>query len=264
MKVAIITGATSGMGMEAALQIDERFISLDEIWIIGRNEKKLDELAEKLTHSVRIFSMDLTKEEELDAFEEILKELNPNIRMLFNGAGAGLHGKFEEISRKEEIDLIRLNCESLTAMTSICIPYMRKGARILQFASIAAFAPFPGYGVYGATKAYVLNFSRALRFELRKKGIVVTAVCPGPVNTAFFDNSEKYSGGVSNFKRKFMDKPDKVVKKALNDAGLALPISINRPIWEASALIAKHSPVEPFVYALGMFDEVVWDGKKNQ
>ncbi len=262
MKVAIITGATSGIGREAALLIDERFDSLDEIWIVGRNEEKLDELSELLRHSVRTFAMDLTKDTELDAFEAVVAKLNPNIRMLFNCAGAGLHGYFHEMNRLEETEMIRLNCESLTTMTAICIPYMRKGARILQFASIAAFAPFPGYAVYGATKAYVLNFSRAIRFELIKKGIVVTTVCPGPVNTNFFQNSEKYTGGVSSFKKKFMDSPNRVVRKALDDAGLCLPVSINSPIMEVGASVSKYTPVETFVTTLGLFDMLIWNGKK--
>ena len=128
MKVAIITGATSGIGREAALLIDERFDSLDEIWIVGRNEEKLDELSELLRHSVRTFAMDLTKDTELDAFEAVVAKLNPNIRMLFNCAGAGLHGYFHEMNRLEETEMIRLNCESLTTMTAICIPYEKRGA----------------------------------------------------------------------------------------------------------------------------------------
>ena len=237
MKVAIITGATSGIGREAALLIDERFDSLDEIWIVGRNEEKLDELSELLRHSVRTFAMDLTKDTELDAFEAVVAKLNPNIRMLFNCAGAGLHGYFHEMNRLEETEMIRLNCESLTTMTAICIPYMRKGAR-------------------------VLNFSRAIRFELIKKGIVVTTVCPGPVNTNFFQNSEKYTGGVSSFKKKFMDSPNRVVRKALDDAGLCLPVSINSPIMEVGAFVSKYTPVETFVTTLGLFDMLIWNGKK--
>ena len=112
MKVAIITGATSGIGYEAAIQIDRRFTSLDEIWIIGRREEKLLELRKKLRHSVRTFAMDVTDEADMNAFEDVLYKLNPNIRMVFQSAGMGLHGKFAEMTAKDQTAMIRLNCEA--------------------------------------------------------------------------------------------------------------------------------------------------------
>ena len=143
MKVAIITGATSGIGYEAAIQIDRRFASLDEIWIIGRREEKLLELQRKLKHGVRTFAMDVTKQTDMEEFEDVLYKLNPNIRMLFQSAGMGLHGKFAEMTAKDQAAMIRLNCEALTDMTSLCLPFMRRGSHIINLASSAAFLPFP-------------------------------------------------------------------------------------------------------------------------
>lgn len=242
MRIAVITGATSGIGYEAALEADSRFKSLDEIWVIGRNTTKLEELSEHITHSVRTFSMDLTSEEDLKNFENILAGTKPEIKLLFQSAGCGLHGKFERMKRKDETDIIRLNCEALTAMTSICLPYMHAKSHIILVSSAAAFCPFPGYSVYSASKSYVLNFARSLRAELRKRKIVVTAVCPGPVNTPFFSISERYTNGVSIQKRKLMASPRKVARKALFDAYLHRMVSVNSPLVGLFRIIAKLMP----------------------
>lgn len=242
MKVAIITGATSGIGYEAALESDSRFKSLDEIWVIGRNSKKLEELSEKITHSVRTFSMDLTSEDDLKEFEDILSKTKPDIKLLFQSAGIGLHGRFDRMKRKDETDIVRLNCEALTAMTSICLPYMRAKSHIILVSSAAAFCPFPGYSVYSASKSYVLNFARSLRAELKKRKIIVTAVCPGPVNTPFFSFSERYTKGVSVQKRKLMASPRKVVRKALLDAYLHRMVSVNSPLVGIFRILAKLMP----------------------
>ena len=125
MKVAIITGATSGIGWEAAKQIDERFASLDEIWLIGRKEGKLLELSKQLKHSVRTFAMDLCLDKDREEFSNFLKKAKPNIRMLFQSAGVGLHGWFAQRKTEDSLEMIRINCEALTYMCSICIPYMK-------------------------------------------------------------------------------------------------------------------------------------------
>lgn len=242
MKVAIITGATSGIGREAAIQIDRRFASLDEIWIIGRREDKLVEVEKVLRHSVRMFAMDITDEQDMAEFENYLYKTNPNIRMLFQSAGMGLHGKFAEMTAKDQAAMIRLNCEALTNFTSMCLPFMRKNSHIIHLASSAGFMPFPGYSVYGATKSYVLNFSRALRAELKSRKIHVLAVCPGPVNTPFFDVSERYGTGISPFKRSMMNTPEVVVRRALGDAALHKPVSVDGPHIGAFRLAAKLAP----------------------
>lgn len=247
MKVAIITGATSGIGYEAAVQIDRRFRSLDEIWIIGRREEKLLELQKKLKHSVRTFAMDVTDENDMAEFENVLYKLNPNVRMLFQSAGMGLHGKFAEMTAKDQAAMVRLNCEALTNLTSMCLPFMRRGGHIIHLASSAAFLPFPGYSVYGASKAYVLNFSRALRAELKPKGIHVLAVCPGPVNTPFFDVSERYGTGMSPFKKAMMNTPEVVVRRALGDAALHKAVSVDAPHIGAFRLLVKVLPKTPIV-----------------
>lgn len=247
MKVAIITGATSGIGYEAAIQIDRRFVSLDEIWIIGRREEKLLELQKKLQHSVRTFAMDVTDDGDMTEFENVLYKLNPNIRMLFQSAGMGLHGKFAEMTAKDQAAMIRLNCEALTNFTSMCLPFMRRNSHIIHLASSAGFMPFPGYSVYGASKSYVLNFSRALRAELKPHGIHVLAVCPGPVNTPFFDVSERYGTGISPFKKAMMNTPEVVVRRALGDAALHKAVSVDGLHIGIFRLATKIFPITPIV-----------------
>ena len=128
----------------------------------------------------------------------------------------GRIGRFEEITLPEHQQTTRLNDEALMTVTYLCLPYMGKGSRVVQMASASAFVPQPGFAVYAASKAYVMSFSRALRSEVRKKGITVTCVCPGPVDTAFFEGAEKYHkmplfqekvhgrSGSRSWKRQFM------------------------------------------------------------
>lgn len=247
MKVAIITGATSGIGWEASLQIDRRFASLDEIWIIGRREEKLLALQKKLTHSVRTFAMDVTNEQDMKEFHAVLKRLKPNIRMVFQSAGMGLHGKVADLPPKAQTDMIRLNCEALTELTTMCLPFMHKDSHMILLASSAGFMPFPGFAVYGASKAYVLSFARALRSELKQKKIHVLAVCPGPVNTPFFDVSERFGEGMSPFKRAMMNKPEIVVRRALGDAALHKAVSVDGVHIGAFRLFSKVCPKTPVI-----------------
>ena len=239
MKVAIITGASSGIGWEAALEIDRRFRSLDEIWIVGRNEEKLRILSKHLHHANRIIIMDVTNNEDMDAFEEVLTKIRPNIRMLFQSAGAGLHGRFDSMKRQDETEMIRLNCEALTNIASICLPYMRAGSHIINLASSAAFMPIPGFDVYCASKAYVLSFSKSLCMELKKRKIHVTAVCPGPVDTPFFDRSERFFGPVWPIKKYIMNNPKSVAFKAICDAGINMRVSFDTPLIAIGCILGK-------------------------
>ena len=115
-------------------------------------------------------------------------------------------------------------------MTKICLPYLSVGSRVIQVASAAAFGPQPGFAVYAATKAYVLSYSRALAEEVRGRGIIVTSVCPGPVDTEFFGKDGK---PVSKLKQKSMAKPEDVVRKALLDSAKKKRLSVYKPSMKA-------------------------------
>ncbi len=214
MNVIVITGASSGMGREFALQLDRKLQSIDVFWLVARRTDRLKELAAVLHHQVKLIPLDLSFEPDLHLFGEIVKEEKPVVRMLVNCAGYGMMGDFLDIPVQEQTGQIDVNCRALTFLTHACIPYMRQKSRIIQLASSAAFLPQPGFAVYAATKAYVLSFSMALREELRKKQIYVTTVCPGPVQTPFFDTAERY-GQTLAIKKYTMQDADRVVREAL-------------------------------------------------
>lgn len=216
-KIAIITGASSGMGKEFVKYIDNHIKYVDELWIIARRKDRLDEIKNKTTKSCRVICADITDKRFKDEFLEILKDEKPEIKLLINSAGYGIYGLAYSESVDIETGMIDINCIALTKMTLLCIPYMKKNSHIINIASSAAFLPQPKFSIYAASKAYVLNFSRALRYELKSDKIYVTTVCPGPVATDFFAIAEKGSKK-PKWKELFMAKPEKVVKKAMKDS----------------------------------------------
>jgi len=241
MNVIIITGASSGIGREFALQMDTAFSNIDEIWLMARRKDRLEELAGVMQHQTRILTMDVTDEYARDDFEKLLYETDCTIRMLVNCAGYGLLGAVEDLELEEQLGMIRTNCEALTALTYLCIPYMRKNSRIINLASSAAFLPQCNFDVYAATKSYVLSFSRGLNEELRKKQIYVTAVCPGPVRTEFFDIAEQYGNALAIKKLVMVDVED-VVSLALKDSYRKKTVSVYSLPMQAFQLVSKILP----------------------
>ena len=220
--IAIVTGASSGMGREFVRQIAESYRSISEIWVIARREQALLTLQEELKDktTIRTLPMDLAEKDACAELAALLKKEKPVLRILVNSAGLGHAGKLETQDVDQILNMIDVNCRALTAVTMTCLPYFRKGSRILQMDSGSAFLPQPGFAAYAASKAYVLSLSRALKEELRSRQISVTAVCPGPVKTDFFA-----TGGIklNPVKRLFLIKPERVVRKALFDAERARP-----------------------------------------
>ena len=225
MKIAIVTGASSGMGRETAIQLADRFSALEEIWLIARRRERLTELEKILPVPARIFSIDLTDEAERDELKKALCECRPDVKILVNASGFGLIGRVGEVAESDELGMVRLNCEALCAVTRMVLPYMRANSRILQYASAAAFLPQPGFAVYAATKSFVLSYSRALNEELKSRRISVTAVCPGPVKTEFFSIAEK-TGQIPLYKRFVMARPERVVRLAIRDCAMGKSVSI--------------------------------------
>lgn len=209
MKISIISGASSGIGKEIALELDK--LNLDEMWIIALDEEGLVDLSSKLTTKARIFALNLMDNASFDIIKNALSETKPEVEYLVCCAGIGYNGNFDKITEKNISFMINLNCLALTLLTKCVDPYIVDSGRIIEIASGSGFAPQPGFAVYAATKAYVISFSRALKRELRHRKIAVTAVCPGPVDTAFFASLE----GVKEYKKKFVITPEKVAKKAV-------------------------------------------------
>lgn len=214
------------MGREFVRQLGYFYKNLDEIWVIARRKERLEALAKESRVPLRIFAGDLQKKKVYKELRDALEKEQPDLRMLVNSAGFGKSGSVEEISSEKfriQTDMVDVNCRSLTRMTLLCLPFLRAGSRIVNLASASAFCPQPYFSVYAATKSYVLSFSRSLGEELRKKGIVVTAVCPGPVDTEFF----KFSGKPQNILKKLtMAKADRVVHQALKDCRSGKSVSV--------------------------------------
>lgn len=239
MRIAVITGASSGIGREFAVQIPRLYKNLDEIWVIARRTEQLKKLERELPVPVRIFDSDLKRDYVYERIEKELERKRPNIRMLVNAAGYGKIGQFEHSNLDAQLGMIDVNMRALTKMTYLCLPYLQKGSRILQIASSAAFVPQPGFAVYAASKSYVYSFSHALSCELKERGIYVTAVCPGPVDTEFFDRA----GGVSgSMKMAVMEDANKVVKSALIDSVCRKPVSVCGCTMKAARAVSKLVP----------------------
>ena len=239
--IIIITGASSGIGQEFALQIDTAFSNIDEIWLIARREERMEEVAKVMEHATRIIPMDVSDEYAMDDLEALMDAEDVVVRMLINAAGFGLMGEFNDIPFEEQNDMLLVNCEALSKLTYMVLPYMAKGSRIIQMASAAAFMPQPGFAVYAATKSYVLSFSRALNRELADRGIYVTAVCPGPVNTEFFDVAEQY-GETPMVKKLTMITSEKCVSDALRASYFKQDMVVPGFTMKASLLATKLLP----------------------
>ena len=242
MKIAIVTGASSGIGREFVHQLEHFYKELDEIWVIARREDRLQKLKEEMHTYVRIFTGDLAEDLIYKQVLNRLENQNPDVRMLINAAGFGKYGTVEEIARQDkklQLQMIDLNCRGLTQMVTICLPFMSKGSRVINMASAAAFCPQSRFAVYAASKSYVLSFSRALNEELKDREIYVTAVCPGPVKTEFFDQS----GFSDSFtKDAVMVQAKDVVTQALIDAREKKDVSIYGALMKGAKVAAKVIP----------------------
>ena len=193
MNIAIVTGASSGMGREFVLQLSG-YVTVDEIWVIARRVDALESLKAEVLVPVRPIGLDLCEAESFDTIEKLLESEKPNIKLLVNAAGFGKFGAYHKVSLRDESRMIDLNCKALVLMTRLCIPYMEAGSHILQLDSLSAFQPVPYITTYGATKAFVLSYSRAMNRELKEKGIRVMAMNPGWVKTEFFNHAFQTNG----------------------------------------------------------------------
>lgn len=263
MNIIIITGASSGIGREFAQQLDYSFNNIDEFWLIARRRDKLNDLAACLRHKTRLLCMDITKDAQLERLEDTIMEHKAVVRMLVNAAGYGLMGAFEKQERKEMLGMIRLNCEALTNITHRVIPYMRRGSRIIQMASSAAFLPQIDFAVYAASKSYVLSFSRALGEELRERGIYVTSVCPGPVDTPFFDIAEK-TGSTLAIKKMTMVSPQRVVELALRDSYAGRSLSVCSLPIQAFAVATKLLPHDIYLKFMKLLKKLQANTEKRK
>lgn len=197
-KIAIITGASSGMGKDFALELckNYQYLCIDQIWLIARRKEKLAQLAleiKKIDGAPEpvVVQMDISGQQGAQKYKELIDKTSKEteggleITVLINNAGFGTYGPFEETPIDRQMEMINLNCTSLTGICGYSLPYLTENSYIINTASMAAYSPLGNFAVYGATKAYVLSFTLALAAELKPRGIHVCALCPGSVSTEF-------------------------------------------------------------------------------
>lgn len=240
MKIAVITGASAGIGREFVYAVD-RQEHFDEIWVIARRLERLEELAAKCSTPVRPLAMDLADLESIEEYKALLEKEQPEIGLLINASGCGVFGPFEQKELKKLLNSAALNSLALTAMCHVSLPYMHKGSSIVNMGSNSAWQPVPYQAVYGASKSYVLSFSRAIGRELRSRGVHVMCVCPGWIKTEFQQTAQhdRYI--------KYVDKwygPDEVAAQAMKDLRKKKSVSIlGHPVRRQVRLV-KLLPVE--------------------
>lgn len=191
MSYALITGASSGIGLELAKVMAEKQHNLI---LVARREDALQELKAQLQTSainIEIRAMDLSVPGQARALHAYCQQQGYTVNYLINNAGFGDYGQLEASKLDIYCDMIQLNVMALTELTTLFADDMkqRQNGRILNVGSIAAFQPCPNLAVYAATKAYVMQFSEAINYELRKTGVTVTLLSPGPTKTAFFNRA---------------------------------------------------------------------------
>lgn len=245
MKIALITGASSGLGMEFALQICRTKDKPEEIWAVARRQERLLELRRSCSVPVRVLPLDLTEEGSIRELKSLLEREKPEIQILICAAGFGKIGKYSEISLEDAGRMIDLNCRAAVEVTLLALPWMKRGGRILEICSTSAFQPFPYLNVYAASKVFLYRFSRALRVELFDRGIRVTAVCPYWIkDTEFIPKAKDAGGGTAVRHFPLASRRKSVVKHALLDSSLGLPVSTPGPVCFLHRIAAKFLPAE--------------------
>ena len=240
MKIAVITGASAGIGRELVLAAD-REGGFDELWVIARREERLNDLRKQCAAPVRPIALDLSKEESAAKYAALLEREKPRIGLLVNAAGCGVFGPFAEKELDRLLNSVKLNDLALTAMCHASLPYMSAGDAIMNIGSNSAWQPVPYQAVYGASKSYVLSFSRAIGRELRPRGIHVMCVFPVWVKTEFQAEAEhdRYIRYVDRWYS-----PEEVAAQSMTDLKKKKTVSILGGPVRRQVRLVKHLPVD--------------------
>ena len=238
--IAIVTGASSGIGKEFFLSLKDK--PLDEIWVVARSENKLNELRSLTEIPVKVLPLDLSAPEAAYALEQELQKESPSIQYLVCAAGFGRFNGIEEDDREVLENMVDLNCRAIVSTTKAAFDYMAKGGVMILIASMAALQPIPYIATYGATKAFVLSYGRALNKELRAaKGARCLCVCPFWTQTAFFDRALAEKTIVKKYS--VMYKPVQIVKQTWKDLKHKnRDVSIYGFVAKGQALLVKLMP----------------------
>ena len=241
MKIAIITGASSGLGVEFYKELQKE--NLDEIWVIARRENRLNELKDKYgVLATKVVPMDVTMRENVEKFSALLAAAKPDVKFLINNAGFGTIGNLDEADYQTQGNIVELNVRALTELTTITLPYMREKSYIVNVCSIASFVPNARMTVYSATKAYVMSFTKSLRYELKKRKINVTAICPGPMDTEFLAVAGIEKGTSKTFDTLPRCNVEKTAKGGLKAAKKGKCVYTPHPFFKFYRVLAKVLP----------------------
>ncbi len=241
MTIAIITGASAGLGQAFFESVVRRYPSLEQIWLIARRAERLEEMAQGCPIPVVVFPLDLTATESYTAFAARLAQEKPQVQIFINNAGLGELNAMIDSDWETQIRMVDLNCRGLTALVTAVLPYMTNGGFIVQVASIASFAPTARMTVYSATKAYDLHLSRGLREEMRPRGVNVLAVCPGPMATEFLTVAD-ITGRSKTFDILPYCNPKKVADHAIVKAARGCGVYTPRAFFKFYRVLAKLLP----------------------
>jgi short-subunit dehydrogenase len=219
--VTLITGASAGLGVQFARQCRARG---ETLVLVARRQERLEELRQELGDNVFVHAADLTRPDRIEALMRWLEAEGLKIDTLINNAGFGTTGTFAETPRERLLEMIDLNVRALTDLCRLVLPEMieRKRGAILNVASTAAFQAGPYAAVYYATKAYVLSLTEALHHEAKASGVKVSALCPGPTATEFFE----VAGAPNSKLAKVAVRPEGVVAAGLKGLDRNRPIVI--------------------------------------
>lgn len=244
MNTALITGASSGIGMEFARQLCIRK-KADGFILVARREERLSALREELlslgASAVTVVEADLLTDEGIDAVSRTLKEKDITLSYYVGAAGFGVFGDCMQLPEDTVSDMIDLNVRALVLLTNRAIAYMREGCRMILLGSASCFTPLPGFNIYAASKAFVMHYARALRYELRERRIFVTCFCPGWVDTEFLGKAEK--PGVRTPKSyKPLLKTENVVRGCIRAADKKKMLYVTNWYTKTQHLLSKIAP----------------------
>ncbi len=248
MSVAIVTGASAGLGVEFVKKLRDIYPEIDEYWLIARRTDRLNTLKDLFSEkSITALGFDLTQESIYQELEAILKTKQPQVKLLINNAGFGKLCDFASAPYREQMLQCDLNVRAATVLTNLVLPYMGRGSAVINVCSIAAFVPTPNMAVYCSTKAYIYSFSKALRYELKDRGIHVLAVCPGPMATEFLEVAH-ITGRSKTFAVLPYCKAETVAAKALKAAKRGRGIYTNKFLYKFYRVLAKGIPHEWLIH----------------
>ena len=241
--ICVITGASSGIGREFFNKlIIDNDLKFDEFWVIARNENNLNQLKDLTSIPVKVIALDLSKESSYLEYKNVLQQEKPRIKLLVNCSGYGKFESVEKIGYEDNMNMIDLNVKGTVAINILSLEYMDGGCGIINIASVAGYQPIPYINTYGASKAFVLNFTRALNKEVKKKGVKVMAVCPFWTKTKFFDRAVNTLEDPVVKKYVAMYNPEDIVKRAIKDYKKGKAVSLYGTVTKLQLLLVKTLP----------------------